>query len=222
MFERIIGKKEKYSYESFSQEGEDMILKSFYEEQPHYKGFYVDVGAHHPIRFSNTYFFYKRGWKGINIDPTPDSMKAFNSIRKDDINLEIAVNNDPTPITFSCFNEPALNTFDQKLAKERDGLRNYKITQQIKITPQPLSKVLDEYLPEGEKIDFMTIDVEGLDYEVLQSNNWEKYSPTYILIEDHNTDLAKLNESKVYTFLVSKNYALSAKTKRTLFFKLKQ
>ena len=47
-------------YTSYSQEGEDMILKSFFENKKHYRGFYVDVGAHHPVRYSNTYFFYKK------------------------------------------------------------------------------------------------------------------------------------------------------------------
>jgi len=66
---------------SYSQDGEDVVLASFYENMKNYRGFYVDIGAHHPVRFSNTWMFYKNGWKGINIDPTPGSMKAFNVIR---------------------------------------------------------------------------------------------------------------------------------------------
>ena len=59
------------SLKSYSQEGEDMVLRSFFEGQKNYKGFFVDVGAHHPYRFSNTLHFYKKGWRGINIDPQP-------------------------------------------------------------------------------------------------------------------------------------------------------
>ena len=64
---------------SWSQEGEDRILYRIFEQQP--VGFYVDVGAHHPKRFSNTYFFYRRGWRGINIDAMPGSMKNFEKLK---------------------------------------------------------------------------------------------------------------------------------------------
>ena len=80
-----------YALKSYSQEGEDMILMRLFENQK--MGFYVDVGAHHPKRFSNTYFFYKLGWKGINVDAMPGSMTAFNRIRARDINIEKPVSN---------------------------------------------------------------------------------------------------------------------------------
>src|SRR5829696_7661265 len=78
-----------YSRKSYSQEGEDLILERIFLEQK--KGFYVDVGAHHPKRFSNTFLFYKLGWFGINIDAMPGSMSAFESARPRDINLEVAI-----------------------------------------------------------------------------------------------------------------------------------
>jgi hypothetical protein len=72
---------------SWSQEGEDLILARIFGDKP--DGFYVDVGAHHPKRFSNTYYFYRRGWRGINIDAMPGSMLAFNRLRPSDINIEL-------------------------------------------------------------------------------------------------------------------------------------
>jgi hypothetical protein len=75
---------------SYSQDGEDMVLKVFfYENKRKYEGFYIDVGAHHPFRFSNTAFFYQKGWRGINIEPTPDLIKKFKRYRKRDINLNV-------------------------------------------------------------------------------------------------------------------------------------
>jgi hypothetical protein len=68
-----------YAIKSYSQEGEDMILQRIFENQP--CGFYVDVGAHHPKRFSNTYFFYKKGWRGINIEAMVGSRQLFNKMR---------------------------------------------------------------------------------------------------------------------------------------------
>lgn len=74
-----------FSTRSYSQEGEDMILRRIFGSQT--SGFYIDVGAHHPKRFSNTYFFYKKGWAGINIDAMPGSMKAFQKVRYRDIEI---------------------------------------------------------------------------------------------------------------------------------------
>ena len=102
-----------YALKSYSQEGEDMILRRLFENQT--KGFYVDVGAHHPIRFSNTYFFYKKGWRGINIDAMPGSMKLFNKIRPRDINIEKAISDKKEVLTYYVFNDPALNGFSKKL-----------------------------------------------------------------------------------------------------------
>jgi len=111
------------SLKSYSQEGEDLILLRIFEKKR--IGFYVDVGAHHPFRFSNTYRFYLRGWRGINIDPMPGSMRLFNKFRKRDINLELAVGENEDTLIYYMFNEPALNTFDEGLAKTRDGKNGY-------------------------------------------------------------------------------------------------
>lgn len=74
---------------SYAIQGEDLILRELFEYAK--SGFYVDVGAHHPFRFSNTYLFYKVGWRGLNIDAMPNSMKLFNRFRPRDINIECGV-----------------------------------------------------------------------------------------------------------------------------------
>ena len=100
-----------FSNLSYSQEGEDLILNRFFNNKEN--GFYVDVGAHHPRRFSNTYSFYKKGWRGINIDALPGSMVAFNKERPNDINLEIGISKKESELLYYMFNEPALNTFSE-------------------------------------------------------------------------------------------------------------
>lgn len=198
-----------------------MVLKSFYENKKGYKGFYVDVGAHHPVRYSNTYYFYKKGWRGLNIEPTPTAITPFNILRSRDINLNVGVGSAHKTLTFYCFNEPALNTFSEELALEVDKKDNkYKIIQRVKVEVVPLRDLLKKYLPAGVKIDFMTVDVEGLDFEVLKSNDWDKYSPEYLMVEGH-IDFEEIVNYDVYQFLAEKNYKLVAKTFRTLIFKYK-
>jgi FkbM family methyltransferase len=205
---------------SYSQEGEDMVIRSFFEGKKNYKGYYVDVGAHHPYRYSNTLHFYQHGWQGINIEPTPGAVKLFNTFRRKDINLNIGISEKADKLTFYCFNEPALNGFSKEHSEEinRSNLP-YRIIKEVEVETSPLGEVLDKYLPPGQNIDFLTIDVEGLDLMVLKSNNWSKYKPSFILVEDR-IDFNNLNQSEVFNYLEAIGYQLVAKTFRTLFFKL--
>ena len=203
---------------SYAQEGEDIVLQRFLSGIS--KGFYVDVGAHHPQRFSNTYRYYKKGWRGINVEPRPGSKKLFDRIRPRDINLEFPVNSVEEELIYYIFNEPALNGFSKDISQVRNGLVDYKIIDEIKMKTRTLKSILDEYLPEGQSIDFLSIDVEGMDLEVLKSNDWKKYKPDVILAEDNKFDVSDPDNSLVYTLLSNIGYKVVAKTFNTLIFKI--
>lgn len=205
-----------YCLKSYSQEGEDMILRRMFEKQQ--IGFYVDVGAHHPFRFSNTYYFYKQGWKGINIDAMPGSMKLFRQFRARDINLEIPVSNSDSVLTYYAFNEPALNSFSKDLSQERNGKNGYFIQQEIKLKTSKLSAVLDNHLPIGTEIDFLSIDVEGFDFEILQSIDWNKCKPKIILVEILGSNLFQIENSEISLYLQKHGYVAFSKTVNTIFF----
>ncbi len=208
---------DKWANQSYSQEGEDMVLKRIFEQKE--KGFYVDIGAHHPKRYSNTYIFYKNGWRGINIDAMPESMKLFNKIRPRDTNLEIGIADKEGKLKYYIFNEKALNSFSEELAKKINTENNsYHIKKTINIDVKPLDKILDKYLGE-QKIDFLNVDVEGFDLEVLKSNNWSKYRPKIILIEILNSSLDNINEHPIKKFMEKINYKIFAKQVNTVFFK---
>jgi FkbM family methyltransferase len=202
---------------SYSQEGEDRVLARYFEDKN--DGFYIDVGAHHPQRFSNTYYFYLRGWCGINIDAMPGCMEIFNKIRSKDINLEVAISNIEQELKYYEFNEPALNGFSRGLSEERDKLENYQIIATHIIKTRQISQILDEYLPVNREIDFLSVDVEGLDLEVLQSNNWDKYRPKLVLAESLSTkSVEDLLGSEICRYMTSKGYYLHSKLCNTTIF----
>lgn len=204
--------------ECYSQEGEDLIVARLFDGKS--DGFYVDVGAHHPIRHSNTYLLYRRGWRGINIDATPGSMAEFRRLRPRDINVECLVAGDPSPQRFYMFNEPALNTASRALADERPAENaRYQVTGEFELRPRSLASLLDELLPEGQAIDLMSVDVEGLDLDVLRSNDWERYRPTLLLVEALNTGLLDLDRHEIVRFLRERNYRPIAKLYNTVVFR---
>jgi len=207
-----------YALKSYSQEGEDMILRRIFEHQS--KGFFVDVGAHHPKRFSNTYFFYRQGWSGINIDAMPGSMKLFKRQRSRDINLEIPVGPDLKNLAYFVFNEPALNGFDARLSQQRDSSGSaFSIVKTIDLQTRSLESILDEFLPPNTAIDFLSIDVEGLDLDVLQSNNWNKYKPVTVLVEILGSSLSELKSSDINVFMEGHGYQVYAKAVNTVIYK---
>ena len=218
-----LGTDDQFKKSFYSQDGEDAVLAAFYEEKPEYKGFYVDIGALHPYRFSNTQYFYEKGWRGINIDATPNSMAKFNQARPDDINVEAGISKDKKTLLYYCFKEPALNSFDKKLSEERER-SGWGLIEKKKIRTMSINDFLNKYLPENKKIDFMNIDIEGLDFEVLKSLDWSKYWPDFILIEDLemvSRNIVDYGGRDIYKFLKSKSYIIVAKTMRTLIFKNK-
>lgn len=204
---------------SYSQDGEDVVLYSFFGHKKGYKGFFVDVGAHHPVRFSNTWMLYKKGWKGINIDPTPGCMRPFKWLRGRDTNLELGVGSTPGTLTFYCFDEPALNTFDKKVADARNTGNPYRIIKSIDVPIKTLAQILHEHLPKGQHIDFISIDVEGLDLDVLRSNDWSLYRPGYLLVEDTRFNLQHPEESEINQYLNDIGYVIIAVLQRTLIYK---
>lgn len=206
-----------YVVKAYSQEGEDLVLNRLFEGQK--EGFYVDIGAHHPKRFSNTYFFYKKGWRGINLDAMPGSMKEFNKVRSRDINLEIPVSSKTQTLTYYSFEETAYNGFSKELSEERIN-NGIKLNFKKDIQTETLSNILDKHLPENVNIDFMSIDVEGLDLDVLKSNNWDKYKPKIVLIETYGSSLESALSSDINQFLKQHGYLAVAKTVNTCVFKL--
>jgi FkbM family methyltransferase len=180
-------------------------------------GFFVDVGAHHPVRFSNTYLFYQRGWNGINIDAQPGSMTAFRKCRARDINLEFGIDLAAGTLPYYQFNEPALNTFDEVEARLKDK-SPYRMVGQVVVPVRRLADVLDQYLPKGMAIDFISVDVEGKDLNVLQSNDWSRYRPRFVLAETLRTELSKMSICPAVAFMQSVGYLPVAKAYNTTFF----
>ncbi|VVB75808.1 Methyltransferase FkbM domain protein [uncultured archaeon] len=201
----------------YSQTGEDIILRDIFWKKDN--GFYVDIGAHHPKRFSNTYLLYKKGWSGINVDADKRSIELFLRHRKRDINLNLAVSDKKRELEFFEFNDGAINTFSQEEAK-RIALSRKETPKKYSLQTVTLKYLLDTYLPKDKNIDLLTIDIEGFDEKALKSNDWKKYRPNYILVEMFDSPFKKEHKS-IIKLLERNGYEFYAKTNITAIFKRK-
>lgn len=195
-----------YIMGSFSQRGEDIIINKYFKGK---RGFYVDVGASHPSRLSNTKLLYDNSWCGINIEPNVQKIELFLAERTRDINLNIGIGKKNGKAIFYEFEASGLSTFSKDRAETliKEG---YKLRRKLDIPIRRLDYILEKNV-EGN-IDFMSIDTEGYDIDVLQSNNWNKFRPKLICIETIDfTDLLKngglsSHKKEIDEFLWKKGY----------------
>jgi FkbM family methyltransferase len=206
-----------YRNRSWAQEGEDLVLHRIFEGQR--TGFYVDIGSHHPFRFSNSYSFYRRGWRGLCVDPLPGTRAQFQRWRPRDVALELGISAAPSTLHYVMFNEPALNTFSADLAAEREGRNNWRVIERRRIDTLPLAQVLQQHLPRpAPPIDFMSVDVEGMDLEVLKSNDWQRFRPRVVIAECLHSALSRWPDDPVVCHMRLCNYHPVAKTGHSVFF----
>jgi len=200
---------------TFSGDGEDIVLGNIFFKQS--SGLYVDVGAFHPKYLSNTYLLHKKGWSGINIDPNKDTIKKFSKYRPNDINLQIGISNENKKLLYYNFIYSGANTFEIDHANKKKEIDGNKLLSTEQISCFTLASVLQQHAA-NKTIDVLDIDVEGLDFEVLESNDWVKFSPTVVLIEDREFRV-KLDKSKIYQFLKNRGYDFHSYNNITLIMK---
>lgn len=184
---------------SYSQQGEDLAIERYFKGKG--KGFYVDVGAYHPTKYSNTFKLYRKGWSGINIDANPDSIAMFELHRGRDANINVGISETGASLTYTKFSEPTLNTFDPSHARIWADREGFSIIEQVEVPTRTLSSVLDDVVESGRPIDLMNIDVEGLDLQVLRSNDWHRYRPELLLVECNLSPDSILNQNPIVSFL---------------------
>lgn len=163
--------------DSFSQFGEDIVLWNLLNSKT--DGFYVDCGAYDPFIFSNTAKFYEAGWSGINIEPQRSRWTIFQKLRTRDINLcELVSDSQQETLFFEASMPTMSGIYTPELGSSRQG-------KSVKRLPLTLAHIIDTYAP-GRYVDFLSVDCEGHDLNVLRSNNWSKTRLTYLVVEDHD------------------------------------
>lgn len=170
---------------SYAQSGEDLIIDFVFKhvlQKPHFT--YMDIGAHHATHLSNTALFYQNGMKGISIEPDPVLYNEIKKVRTTEVCLNVGIGyniseNETTSLEFYIMNSRTLNTFSKEEAERLDKTSDYKIVDKIEVPVIHIHKLFKEYFVP----DFISIDVEGIDFQILQSIDLENYRPIVFCIE---------------------------------------
>ncbi len=170
---------------SYAQNREDLILDGFFKDVEN--GFYVDIGASDPVVDSVTKFFYDRGWTGINVEPNPSVYDKLKKERTHDININAVISSQSSKAPLRIYKKgDGLSTVSDEIKKEYEQNKS-PITKEYKdiaVNTVALSDLFESN--NVSKVHFLKIDVEGYEYEVLKSNDWNKYRPEVICIESNH------------------------------------
>jgi len=191
---------------SFADAGEDTIVWMLLRHID--KVSYMDIGAHEPIHSNNTYLFYKKGGRGVLVEPNVDLIPALRGLRPRDTVLNIGIGGtEQREADYYCFKPNWLNTFDKEIVDQtiKDGAVLKKV---VKMPLVPINRVIEEHL-HGEAPDFLSIDTEGLDFAILKSMDFQRFQPKVICAET----IPEANwDSEITRFLTTKDYRPRAVT----------
>jgi FkbM family methyltransferase len=200
---------------SYSQCGEDLIVDFLLTLLGIKNPTYLDIGAHHPYWLNNTYLFYKRGLTGINIEPDPTLFKTLAKKRPRDININKGVGfcKENNMGDFYIMSSRALNTFSKGEAERMSKSGTYKIVEKKQIELININDILSKYFS-NKALDFLSLDVEGLDLNILKSMDFEKYKPNIICVETLGFgETGNFKKQQATTgFLLANNYSCYADT----------
>lgn len=198
---------------SFAQQGEDLIINSIFKNHLMVeKPTFIDIGAYHPIYSNNTYLLYLEGSRGVLVEPNPEYTKLLKSVRQEDTVLNIGIGiTDETEADYYTFGEfSQLNTFSRETVDRYIEQHGPDIVKEvIKLPLVNINTVLEENFKEAPNL--FSIDVEGLDLEILQTLDFNRFRPNMFCIETSISGTSKTNQA-IFDLMQSHDYIMRGNT----------
>ena len=197
---------------SYSQCGEDLILQHLFTVLKLDKVSYLDIGAHHPTYLSNTYLFYSTGGRGVCIEPDPALFEEFGKKRPNDINLNCGVGIDSGEADFFVMSTSTLNTFSRAEAERYQSYGKERILKTIRVALKPINEILAENFSKCPN--FISLDVEGMDYRILQDLDFGTYRPEVFCLEtlSYTEDKSERKLTEIIELMHERGYLTYADT----------
>lgn len=189
---------------SYAQNFEDVMLARAFSGQS--SGFYIDIGVWHPTVDSVTKHFYDQGWNGINVEPIPERFSTIAEARTNDVNIHAAISSAPGPLEIHQVAGTGLSTVRSDYAK-RHLDAGFEV-RTLQVPTLSLRALCVEHVL-GRSIDFMKIDVEGAEAEVINSGDWNAFRPRIVLVEAVEPNSTVEAHSGWEPMLIDANYTFA-------------
>jgi hypothetical protein len=206
---------------TFSERGEDILVHRLLLWKR--AGVYLDGRCYDPLRMSMTARLKLYGWSGINLDLSDTSIREFKTYRPDDINLKCAIGLDDRSYLCNEYEDGVLNIISpgqQNHLKSLtdNNLLHTTLKSRHKILARSLRTIISEINPCPIDIDFLNLDIEGMELVALKGFHFELYGPSIIAVELHRLDLTKCLEDECVNYLYKLNYRLQSYVMHTAIF----
>ena len=199
-----------YYRRSYSQQGEDLIVDFIFQRFERPCRFFLDIGSNHPVTLSNSYYFYRKGASGICVDPNATFHRHYKRLRPRDTFIACGITGDlSTSMPYYVMEWDVFNTFDKEFAEQTE--RKYGGRNSIKSVINLQVINVNEFLESNvrREIDFLNLDVEGLDLQIIKAWNFERFSPKVICVES-NTSIEECRSSEAIQILQNAGYSIQA------------
>jgi FkbM family methyltransferase len=191
---------------SYSQFGEDITAANLLRNVK--SGFYVDIGAHHPLKHSNTALLHIKGWQGVTVEPQLDGFRAFQRFRPHATNLRVAIHNQADSVTLYKFRGGLSSTTMEE--RVEDMRQSKEVVGEEVVPALSLNAVFERHVPEGIHVNYLSVDIEGYDTEAIRAFDLGKYRPDVVCIEIHRPDMTALGDHPAVRYMSEHGYQLYA------------
>jgi FkbM family methyltransferase len=199
---------------SYAQSGEDLVISFIFDALCLRQPTYLDIGAHHPTHLSNTHYFHLRGGRGVNVEPDPDLFAAFTQQRASDTNLNCAISlQDDGQADFFCMEPPTLNTLSEAEARAYEASGQHPIRSVVRVPTLTINTLMRKYFG-ARAPDLLSVDIEGLDEQVVRSLDLSRHRPLVICVEtlSYSVDRTEVKLRGAAEHLLANGYMLYADT----------
>ncbi len=204
--------KEENSKISYSQCGEDLIISFIFSGLHVPDWTYLDIGAHHPTEINNTYLFYLQGHRGVCVEPDPTLFVQLQQVRKDDTCLNVGVGTSEAVADFFVMTTKSLNTFSRVDAERCASNGQHRVEKVISVPLVSINSIVEKYFKPYPNL--VSLDIEGLDFEVLQTFDFARFRPEVFCIETltYTTDKTEQKKPEIVDWMNSHGYFSYADT----------
>lgn len=206
-------KEKLYKKISYSQCGEDLIVSFIFNALNILFPKYLDIGANHPVYLNNTYYFYLNGSTGVCVEPDPVLFSKLKYKRAKDICLNAGVGSfSQKQADFYIMSTDTLNTFSKEEAERYQSYGTYKIKEVIKMPILEINDIVDQYL--FNLVNFISIDIEGLELEILKTLDFSRIRPEVFCIETltYTEDKTEQKNQQILDYMINNGYFVYADT----------